>query len=324
MIRTVLAGIDIGGTNIKYGLIEPSGPIVVRRQIPTPQESSAEAVFEKVKYCGEQLLIEADDLSGQVAYIGVGSPGCINTVTGTVEGTCPNIPGWSGFSLRDRLHDALNLPIFVDNDANCAALAEFRFGAGKGSSHLICITVGTGIGGGIIISGRLFRGASFSAGEIGHMRIPRVGGSGLSYAHLESLVSSRSILARMKDLNGKDDTEENIPVPDNGDSLTIRKIFALAKRGNIAARNIIDEAGETLGMALVNLVNVFNPELIVIGGGVAEGGGGFVEKVRQTLFEKALVSATRGMKVVPAQLGNAAGFIGAALLGDELRSTGSG
>jgi len=321
MKQKVLAGIDIGATNIKYGLVAADGEIKLRRQLPTPQNALAETIFSKVRHCGEQLLVEADELGLTVDRIGVGSPGCINIDTGVVEGTCPNIPGWVGFHLRERLKESLNLPVLVDNDANCAAIAEQRFGAGKGYSDLICLTIGTGIGGGLILNGQIYRGTTFSAGEIGHMRVLAGDGTGTVY-HLESLVSSRAIINRIREkLAGSMTPAFEALIGENLEGLTIRRIFTAMKRGDQLAIEVIGTAAKTLGIALAGLVNTLNPQRVILGGGIAEGESRFVDIVRDTVMAEALPSATERLTIVSAQLGNAAGFIGAAILGE---ATGAG
>ncbi|MFH1701435.1 MAG: ROK family protein [Candidatus Zixiibacteriota bacterium] len=313
----LFAGIDIGATNIKYGLVESGGEIKFRGKTITPGNGLPNKLFEKIIYCAEQLLLEADDANLSVGHLGVGSPGAINIKTGVVAGSCPNIPGWVGFHLRDRLSEHLNIPVFVDNDANCAGLAEFRFGAGQGYNNIICLTVGTGIGGGIILNGEIYHGSNYSAGEIGHTRIIIDKSGGFESDILESLVSSRAILTRVK--NGLE--SEMTPAFQNilnGDMsrLTIRKVFRALKKGDKIAHDVISDSARILGVALSGIVNLLNPEIIIIGGGVAEGGYEFVDNVRETILSECLPVAAETLNIMPAQLGNDAGFIGAAFLGE--------
>jgi len=318
MSTKLYAGIDIGATNIKYGLVNSEGEIRFRDLISTPQQSPAEALFEKVEMCGERLLVEADELEGEVKYIGVGSPGAVNVTTGVIQGTCPNIPNWVGFHLRDRLAERLNIPVMIDNDANCAALAEFRFGAGRGYRHIICLTIGTGIGGGLILSGKLFHGAGFSAGEIGHMIVGDDGDSPETGGFLESVVSAPAILAEIRQMLSEQPTPAfEAIIGHDLDKLTMRRIFAAIKKGDRMAPEVFRRKARILGTALAELVNVINPEVIILGGGVAEGGTVFVDIVRETVLARALPVTTESLSIVPAQLGNAAGFIGAAYLGVE-------
>ncbi len=317
MTRKVYAGIDIGATNIKYGLVSDGGEPLYRNQTPTPQEPFAERLFEKVRYAGEQLLIEADEQNMSVEYVGVGSPGSVNIKTGIIQGTCPNLPFWVGFHLRDRLSEQLNLPVMVDNDANCAALAEYRFGAGKGYRNIICLTIGTGIGGGLIIDGALYRGADYSAGEVGHMLVGiSIAGATGEAVHLEKIVSAPAIIDELQQRLAAEMTPQFEAVIGNDLSqLTIRRMFTAMKKGDRAAPAVVREKAEILGVALAGLANIVNPDLIILGGGVAEGGTIFVDIVRETVFGRALPVVSDSLVVAPALLGNSAGFIGAAILG---------
>jgi len=320
MSEQLYAGIDIGATNIKYGLVDGRGTMRHRDQVTTPKNASAEALFEKIVVCGEQLLVEADEAGAMVPYLGVGSPGSVNMDTGVIQGGCPNMPHWEGFHLRDRLAERLNLPVMVDNDANCAAAAEHRFGAGKGYDHIICLTIGTGIGGGVIIDGRMYRGANYSAGEIGHLL---VGGEDAAEhsRYLEALVSSKAILARLKERLTADSTPVfDSLIGDDMEQLTIKKMFQAARKGDRAAIEVIQATARILGTAPAGMVNVLNPEMVILGGGIAEGGREFVDIVRDTIMARALTAAVDGLEVVPARLGNAAGFIGAAFLGSPAPS----
>jgi glucokinase len=317
----LFAGVDIGATNIKYGLVDCDGKIKFRGKITTPITGLPNKLFEKIIYCAEQLLLEADDLELPVNYLGVGSPGTINVKTGIVTGACPNIPGWVGFHLRDRLTEHLNIPVFIENDANCAGLAEYRFGAGQGYSDMICLTVGTGIGGGIIRNGEIYHGSNYSAGEIGHTKIILYNSGEFESDLLERLVSSRAILMSVKNRLEQEMTPafQNILGGDVS-RLTIRRVFMALKKGDKIARDVINESARILGVALSSVVNLLNPELIIIGGGVAEGGFKFVDNVRDTILSECLPVAAEALRVVPAQLGNDAGFIGAAFLGEDIKS----
>lgn len=321
MNEKLYAGIDIGATNIKYGLVDEQGVVRFKSKADTPDAASPEKIFDRVLFCGERLLVVADEENGDVSHIGVGSPGTINISTGMIEGTCPNMPGWVGFHLRERLKERLNLPVFVDNDANCASLAEYRFGAGIGFHDIICLTVGTGIGGTLILDGRLHRGTSFAAGEIGHMTVAVDQGGRTEFEYLEKLVSSRAIIAGVKDKLRDEITPafQNL-IGDNIDRLTIRKIFTAIKRGDAVAKRVVTDAGRLLGTTLAGLINVINPELIILGGGVAEGGADFVDAVRDSIQANTLPTVAQALTVVHAKLGNDAGFIGAAFLGTGEKS----
>jgi len=316
MTDTTHAGIDIGATNIKFGLVNDAGEVQYRDKATTPQESSAETLFEKVLHAGERLLIEADNRDAAVGSVGVGSPGAVNIETGIIQGSCPNLPYWVGFHLRDRLSERLNLPVHVDNDANCAALAEYRFGSGAGCRNIICLTIGTGIGGGLIIDGSLYHGADYSAGEVGHMLVCDSGGG--EPVFLEKIVSAPAMIAEVRRRLGGNITPVYEGLIGNDlNQLTVRKMYAAVRKGDRAAAEVLREKAEILGVSLAGLANVVNPELIILGGGVAEGGAVFVDTVRETVCKQALPVVAESLDVVPARMGNSAGFIGAAFLADQ-------
>ena len=317
--KTAYAGIDIGGTNIKFGLVDSDGNVIHRRQRPTMAEKGPKVLMHLITNIAEELLLLASEEEHQVQWLGVGTPGAVDSQSGRVIGPCPNIVGWQGSEIGSVLRERLNMPVFVDNDANVVALAEARFGAAVGSKSMVCVTVGTGIGGGIVIDGKLWRGANHSAAELGHLTIC-FNGPPCSCGRLgciEAYCSSGAILERARSKIEKTPT----PVFDSlldGDlsKLTIKKLFTALKKHDSVARETIDETAGYLGIGLAGVVNLLNPETVVIGGGVADGGGGFVDAVAREIKERALDSAVQDLRVVRATLGNDAGFIGAGLLGE--------
>lgn len=218
------------------------------------------------------------------------------------------------------MNEHLNIPVYVENDANAVALAESRLGSAKGSSSVVCVTVGTGIGGGIILDGKIWRGNNFSAAELGHISIDLEGpvcGCG-NKGCIEAYCSSRAILGRTRERLATGLTSAFEAVLDGDiERLSIRKLFAALRRHDQVAEEIIDETSKLLGFGLAGVVNLLNPETLVIGGGVADGGGGFVDKVAAEIRKLAFASAVEHLKIVRATLGNDAGFIGAGLLGDN-------
>ncbi len=313
------AGIDIGASNIKYGIISSKGEVLFREQKPALVEKGPMPLMHLVTNIAENLLLRAAEDELNVHWLGVGSPGAIDNVTGTVKGRCPNIPDWVGMEIAAHLKEHLNMPVYVDNDANVVALGEFRFGAAKRFSSAICITMGTGIGGGIIINRQLWRGASFSAGEIGHIivnengRPCKCGNKGC----LEAYCASQPILdrAREKLAVGMTETMDEI-LEGNIDNLTIKKLFAAGKKSDETALAVIEETGRIMGAALSGVVNLFNPEALVFGGGIIDGGAGLVEVIGAEIRRRAFPSATENLRILRAELGNNAGFIGAGLLGE--------
>jgi glucokinase len=313
------AGIDIGGTNIKFGLVDTSGKVLYREQRPTMVEKGADPLMHLITNISESLLYHAAEEEYEVRWLGVGSPGAVDSKVGKVIGPCPNIAGWQGMEIGPILRERLNLPVFVDNDANAMALAEYRFGAAIGYKSVVCVTVGTGVGGGIILDGRLWRGADGSAGEIGQMSINFNGPqcTGDNVGCVEGYCRSHAIISRAKAKLQKELT----PVFKNlldGDleNLSIKKLFAAARKGDEIARDVIAETATYLGIGLAGVVNLLNPEIVVIGGGIADGGDYFVETVASEIKRRAFDSAVKNLRVARATLGNDAGFIGAGILGD--------
>jgi glucokinase len=308
----MLAGIDIGASTIKFGIVAPDGEVLFKNHKATPRHGTADEIFNTVLICGEALLLEASENDWQVPYIGVGSPGIIDLQSGTIRSNCPNLPHWIGFPLGKRLEERLNIPVHVENDANCALVGEHRFGCARGVENCLMLTVGTGLGGALIIGGRLYRGSDGAAGEFGQMRLLTGKGGEFDSRTFESIVSSRGMLARYRQLNGKTSGAEN--VSDQSSQSTIRKLFGAARSGDRNAQKVIRDTGRFLGAGLANLVQMLNPELVVLGGGVTEGGKIFVDEIRQAVTEMTMSDSAAGLSIRTAELGNRAGFIGAAVI----------
>jgi len=320
MSKKVYAGIDIGGTNIKYGIFDKKGKVLFREQRPTLVDKGASPLMHLVTNISESLLFHAAEEEYEVPWLGIGTPGAVDRMTGTVVGHSPNINGWQGTQIGSVLKERLNMRVVVDNDVNAMALGELRFGSAKGYRNVVCVTVGTGVGGGLILGGKLWRGTNNLAGELGHVSIDfngpecRCGNKGC----LEMFCSSQAIIKRIKRKlsNGLTDVFKEVL---NGsiENMSIRKLFMAAKKGDDLAAEVISETAEYLGAGLAGIVNLLNPEIVVIGGGVADGGAGFIEQVDAAIRKCAFKTATENLKVTRATLGNDAGFIGAGILGEE-------
>ncbi len=315
----VYAGIDIGGTNIKYGLVDSRGKVLFKEQRPTMVEKGAEPLMHLVTNIAERLLYHAAEEDHPVKWLGVGTPGAVDSRTGKVISLSPNIEGWQGMEIGRILRDRLNLAVYVDNDVNSMALAESRFGAAVGYKSVFCTAVGTGVGGAIVLDGTLWRGANFTAGEIGHVSINangpqcRCGNRGC----LETYCSSAAMLSAVKNRlsNGLTPAFEDV-LEGSIENLTVKKLFAAAKKSDEIALDVINETAQYLGTALAGVVNLLNPEIVVVGGGVADGGAGFLETVTAEIRKRAFSTAVDNLRVARASLGNDAGFIGAGILGE--------
>lgn len=291
-------GVDVGGTKILAGLVRRDGTIERRHERATPVASQAELVAE-LERAVEELRAE------RVAAIGFGVPSTIDQRAGRAVSSV-NIP-LVDLDLRAHMAARFGLPVGIDNDANAAAIAEWRFGAGRGARHMVMLTLGTGVGGGLILDGRPYRGAVGAAAELGHIVIEHDGepcqGTCTGHGHLETLASGREATEAARAAFG--------PVADS------HRLVRLAREGDVRAREILEELGRRLGSALGSLVNVFNPELIVIGGGFAAAGDLVLEPAVEVMRREALPPAADLVRVVRAELGTAAGLVGAALVGFE-------
>jgi glucokinase len=310
-------GVDLGGTNVKFGIVSDRGEVSFKGMLPAQVQQGREAVHRNMLRAVRQALDVARANKTKIAGIGAGSPGTVNQITGKIEGSSPNIPQMVNVNLRQWLAKPFGLPVCIDNDANAMALAESRLGAAKGYSSALCITVGTGIGGGIILDGKLFHGSNFAAAEFGHMTICyngrkcNCGGIGC----LEMYASAPAMVKDAKRLL-KTNKRSIIRSLVEGDlsRLTTKVLFQAERNGDALAAGIINQACAYLGAGIASAVNLLNPEVVVIGGGVSEGGASFIRRIEKEVKSRAFPSATKHLKVVRAKLGNDAGFIGAAIL----------
>lgn len=307
-------GIDVGGTNIKIALVNEKGSIIYSNSIPTRAEMGYEYTINNMKEAIADLLKETKSNAKDIEGLGFGFPGQIDCQKGIVR-LAPNIPGWVDVPIAEIMEKEFGIPTRVDNDVRCAALGELNFGAGVGCENLVCITVGTGIGSGLIINGKLVRGASNAAGEIGHIKLDIQGGPLCGCGDrgcLEAFASGPSIVAMAEEYikGGKSTKYRELANPD----ITPYIVSEAAKQGDAVAKRIFTIMGEYIGMGLVSVVNLLNPEKIIIGGGVAAAGDILLNPIKETILKRSMPISGAAVKVVPAQLGNTAGVIGASLL----------
>ncbi len=307
-------GIDVGGTNVKIALVNEKGGIVYSNSIPTRAEMGYEYTVNSMKEAIKELLKETNTSAKDVEGMGFGFPGQIDCQKGIVR-LAPNIPGWVDVPIAEIMEKEFGIPTRVDNDVRCAALGELNFGAGKGCENLVCITVGTGIGSGLIINGKLVRGASNAAGEIGHIKLDMTGGPLCGCGDrgcLEAFASGPSIVAMAEEYikGGKSTKYRELANPD----ITPYVVSVAAQQGDPVAKRIFTIIGEYIGVGLASVVNLLNPEKIIIGGGVAAAGDILMTPIKETLVKRAMPISGGAVEVVPAQLGNTAGVIGASLL----------
>ncbi|MBN2355944.1 ROK family protein [candidate division KSB1 bacterium] len=308
-LKDAFIGLDLGGTFLKYALGTADGTIFYKNKIPSNAKKGGAAIFSAMFAAVADLLKQAESSNLKVKAIGCGSPGAVDFDRGKIIGNTPNLRDWADADIRGRLSSRFHLPVWADNDANLMALAECRYGAAKGYRYVIALTLGTGIGGGIFIGDELYRGARFAGSEIGHMSIKydgipcNCGGIGCIEAYASAPAMVKSYIEKL--------SRSDLPIPK---TVNTELVFAQAQQGQMEAISVIDETCHYLGAAIGNVVNIFNPEIIVIGGGVADAGDQFIAQIWQQTQKYAMAAALRGVKLVRAQLGNNAGMIGAIAL----------
>lgn len=309
-------GVDLGATNARAGVVTPGGEVLYSERRATEAGRGGEHVLAVLADLVGSCLSRAPLKRAEIDGIGIGSPGVIDITTGTVVKATLNIPGWSGTPLKTALESAFGTGVYVDNDANVVALGEHRFGAAKGCDDFVCVTLGSGVGGCIFVDGKIRRGRQRAAGHIGHMSVDSAGrlcncgrvGCLEQYASAWAVgqrararvaAGDRSLIARKA---GGD--------PDRVDA---KLVFEAAREGDPLALAIASEVARAVAQVLADIVNLLDPELIVIGGGVAQAGDDLIARIRQEL-ETASKVGVEPPPVVPARLGEDAGILGGAAL----------
>lgn len=301
MDKNFSIGVDLGGTNLKAALVNRQNKIISRKALSTECFSDKFKLINAICVVVTGLIRENKLTRNNIGAIGLGLPGPIDFKRGIVH-FFPNIPGWKEVALKKILEKRLKVKAFIDNDVNLMCLAEHTLGAAAGYANVVCLTLGTGVGGGLVINNKLYRGGSFAAGELGHIPLDikgpkcNCGGS----ACLEVFIGNKSITHRAKQLIGA--------------NITPKELSRMAKSGNKKARLIWDEVGNYLGVALCGVVNLLNPDCIVIGGGVSGAGNFLFDKVKKVISKRAMSVQAKSVKVLKAKLGNDAGLIGASIL----------
>ncbi len=308
-------GIDLGGTNVKIALVDVFGYIAYSNSVPTGAEMGYEYTISNIKQLVYTSLKETGNDLKDIESIGFGCPGQIDSEKGIVK-LLPNIPGWIDVNLAEIMTNEFKLPTKIDNDVRVATLGEYTFGAGKGCKNLICITVGTGVGSGIIVDGKLVKGASMTAGEIGHMTLIDNGGPLCGCGNtgcLEALASGPAIVKMANEylMSGKSTKFKELA---GSSPITPHIVYQAALQGDKVALRIFKTVGYWLGIALANLTNILNPEKIIVGGGVGQAGNLLIEPIREVIDNRALSLPAKAVEIVPAELGESAGVIGASLL----------
>lgn len=316
MEKQVVAGIDVGGTTVKLAFITLEGDIIDKWEITTNQKEKGAYIISEV---AASIKLRAADNQIELLAAGVGAPGFIDVENGYIF-EAVNI-GWKNYYLREELFALLEVPVVVDNDANLAAGGEKWKGAGEGAENLLAVTLGTGVGGGIIAGGEIIHGENGMAGEIGHIAAMKTGGAHCNCGKTGCLetVSSATGIARLgMEALQREKTGHLQDVWNLNGALTAKDILEGAKLGDPTAVSVINEAMEHLGFALANLSNSLNPDVIVIGGGVSKAGDYLLHQVQKVFKRYAIPKIAEDTKINIATLGNDAGVIGAAWIAKEL------
>ena len=310
----LILSIDLGGTKILTAVINSQGKMLSRDHSITPASEGYEAVIQSILESAHRALEQADVAISELSAIGVGAPGLSNPETGILF-TSPNLPGWQDIPLRDVMKERLGKKTFLINDANAAAMGEFYFGAARGVRNFIYITLSTGIGGGIVIDGKIYSGAIGAAGEVGHMTIDDDGPiCNCGNRGCWETLASGTALARVARHRIKEGVTTSILEYAEGDveKVTAQVIHSAAEQGDSLAKELIARTGYYVGVGLVNLINIFNPELIVIGGGLSNIGDMLLKPAFRVAGERAYKEAFGAVRFASAGLGRNSGVLGAA------------
>jgi glucokinase len=315
MSEPLAAGIDLGGTKIYSLIANAKGDVLGEDRCPThAADGGPDAVVSRIAESVGRALEQAGLTTNDIAGAGISSPGPCEPASGIVT-DAPNLPGFHNVPLARLLSDALNVPSVLENDANAAAYGEFRLGAGQGVRHLIYVTLGTGIGGGIIIDGKVYWGASGAAGEVGHLVVDEdgppcnCGGRGC----VEALASGPAIAREAKRAVREGLSPLLAELAGEG-PMTAEIVHQAALRGDAVAREVMERAGRYLGLGLVGLLNCFNPEALILGGGLTNLGSFYLEPAVRTAREGAFEQVVSDVTISLAKLGERAGALGAATI----------
>lgn len=314
-------GIDIGGTNIAAGVVDENYNIICQSKVKTQSDRDYTAVLEDIAAVGKNAVEKAGMTIKDIRWVGLGCPGTCNLDTGIVE--YANNLRWTNVPLKSYVEQALGIPAYIENDANAAALGEFFAGAAKGADSAIIITIGTGLGAGIIINGKIFSGSNYAGAEIGHTVINVDGeqctcgrkGCFEAYSSVTALVKfTKRFMEQYPDTLMKEIAEKEGKVSG-------RTAFVAAKQGDEAGTKVVELFIKNLACGIINTINVFQPDILCIGGGVSNEGDNLLiplkERISSEIYSK---NSKKNTKIVTCRLGNSAGLIGAAMLGYQYQN----
>jgi len=311
--QQVLIGVDLGGTNVKTAIVSKDKKVVAKDSRPTEAEQGPEVVMDVMEQSVRELMRDNGIDNQQIMAVGFGAPGPLNWQKGLVY-DLPNLPGWRDVPLAQLMEQRLDLPCYVDNDANVACYGEYWMGAGQGTQCMVVLTLGTGVGGGIVVFGQLLRGIDGTAAELGHLKVQRDGrlcGCG-SHGCLEAYASVTGMVrTAVKGLDkGKDSVLKRMC--DSDDKITGKMIFDAAKQGDAYACKVFKETAVWLGLGIASLINMLNPEKVVLCGGMIDAGDLLFDPMRETAKANSFPTPASRCQIVPAGLGADSGVLGAA------------
>ncbi len=310
-------GIDLGGTNIAVGIVDEEGKIVAKKSVPTNAHRPADEILKDMAQTSISLVNEFGCGMDKIKSVGVGSPGSVNKEKGMI--VYANNLNFKNTGIRDGIQKYIDKPVYLDNDANVAAWAEAVAGAAKDASDMIMITLGTGVGGGIVVNGKLYSGFNFTGGELGHVVI-EANGIPCNCGRVgcwEAYSSATALIRMTKEVAEADKASKMWDYYNKEGKFSGRTAFLAAKDGDSAAQSVVDTYVKYLAIGIANMINIFQPEILVVGGGVANEGENLLAPVRELVAKEAYGGGSDDVpatKIVKAYLGNDAGIIGAALL----------
>ncbi|MCI5727359.1 MAG: ROK family protein [Clostridium sp.] len=309
-MKNYVIGVDLGGTKISTALSTFEGNIISQTVVPTNASEGELPVLNRIISSINEVINGANITINEVEAIGIGSPGPLDAKKGLII-TTPNLP-FKNYNLVQPIKERFNVPVYLDNDANVAAIGEFMFGAGKGKENIVFFTVSTGVGGGAVLNGQAYRGNTSNALEIGHMTVapdgPRCGCGNVGC--LEAVASGTAIGKR-----GQEAVQTNVETSlKKYDKITSYEVFVEAKNGDAVAKEIVDKAMNYLGIGVANAISIFDPEMVIIGGGVSKVGDILFDTVKSVVKTRCFKAMSESCEIVPAGLGTDAGVMGAVAL----------
>ena len=312
-MKKYIIGMDLGGTNIKTSLFTKDFSVVAEQRTPTMVSLGSEGVLQRMADNIRELLLKAGAAAEEVEVMGMGVPGLLDIEKG-ISLFSPNFPQWENVPIAGWFKERMGIPVFIDNDVRVNLYGECYFGAGKGKKNVVLLTLGTGLGAGVMIDGHILYGATGSMGEIGHMNMYREGRPCRckSSGCLGRYVSALGLLRTVKEkIEAKEKTVLTDWVKDP-EEITAEMVSRAFDEGDQLAREAMEETGEILGFGLVNVINLYNPECVIIGGGMSAAGERLLSKAREVVDTHALEISRKACTIVTASLGDASGMLGAA------------